>query len=73
MLPRMEKKRLTVNLEPSTRNILTGLAEEEGITYTEAVRRGVALFAYVLEQQKKGNTLSVRDPEGAAVRVVRIM
>lgn len=69
----MDKKRLTVNLEPSTRNILTGLAQEEGITYTEAVRRGVALFAYVLEQQRAGNTLAVRDPKGVAVREVRIL
>ena len=68
----MEKKRLNVNIEDKTAEQLKRLAEA-GINHTEAVRRAVAMFCYVMDQQEEGNKLAVRNAAGQTIREVRIL
>lgn len=41
--------RLSINLNPETADTLKDLAARQGLTITEAVRRAISVYSYVIE------------------------
>ena len=60
--------RLSVNLHSDVARVLQGHAELAGISVTEAVRRAVAVWAFIEDAKRAGDTVAVvqRSPGGAA-------
>ncbi|KPM51921.1 hypothetical protein ACG83_30480 [Frankia sp. R43] len=58
--------RLTVNINSETAAALKEIAERRGISYTEAVRRAVAILKLVEDETQKGHTIQIN--EGKRVR-----
>jgi Ribbon-helix-helix protein, copG family len=70
--PRPKLGRLSVNVTPATQAALDRLAEREGVTVTEALRRLVGYGDLVYETtQVKGHDLLIRR-DGALERIVLI-
>lgn len=64
-------RRLNVNLNERSANLLRSATRElGGITYTEAVKRGVELLAFVHDTQKEGYEIQVCDYEKQRTRNV---
>jgi hypothetical protein len=59
---------LNVNLNPAAAAALRDYVEKRGISYTEAVRRAIAILAFVDEQLSAGRDMQVVD--GDTVRRV---
>jgi hypothetical protein len=51
-------------------SILAQLKDEYGITMSESIRRGVALFSIAKKESNKGRTLAFIDQEGKVVSEV---
>jgi hypothetical protein len=51
-------------------SILAQLKDEHGITMSESIRRGVALFSIAKKESTKGRTLAFIDQEGKVVSEV---
>lgn len=47
-------KRLSISLSDDAANLLEFLAQSQGITQNEALRRAIATEAYLLEERKNG-------------------
>jgi Ribbon-helix-helix protein, copG family len=62
--------KLTVNLPPRVWEVLKRLAEEQGITKTEALRRAISTEAFRHEVQKSGGRIMVERKDGSVERVV---
>ncbi|WP_139007402.1 ribbon-helix-helix protein, CopG family [Arthrobacter crystallopoietes] len=65
--------RLNVNLNKETAAALKELAESQGISLTEAVRRSIALLKFVDEERAKGRKIQTMDPEGKNKRELVLM
>ena len=61
-----EAKGERINFRASERlvGLLTQLKSKHGITMSESIRRGVALFAIAKEELDKGRTLAFVDQDG---------
>ena len=68
----MDKKivKLSVNLPSDTVEWLRQIAESDGITMTEALRRSISTQKFVKETTDKGGKLLVEDPDQKALRQV---
>jgi hypothetical protein len=53
--------RLAVNLGPEASDVLKEYAGRKGISVTEAVRRAIAVLAFVDETQRRGASINVED------------
>lgn len=62
--------RLSVNINARTASELRRLAQEQGITYTEAVRRAVDVLAFMTDEREAGNVIQVVDPHGKTTREI---
>jgi hypothetical protein len=60
--------RLSVNLSPATGGALKEYAARKGVSVTEAVRRAIAVLAFVDESQQRGASLNI--DEGGALKEV---
>lgn len=60
--------RLNVNLNAETADALKAVAESKGITVTEAVRRSVAVYAFLMEEEKQGRHVQTATRKGKKVR-----
>lgn len=49
--------RLNINLSEETANQLKSIADEKGITYTEAVRRAIEVMRFFEDEKAKGRTI----------------
>lgn len=56
--------RLAVNLGPEAADVLKQYAGRKGISVTEAVRRAIAVLAFVDETQRRGASINVEDESG---------
>lgn len=59
---RSDLVRLSVNMNQETADALRDVARSRGISYTEAVRRAISVYAFVEAEVAAGNTIQVRDP-----------
>ncbi|WP_195849367.1 ribbon-helix-helix protein, CopG family [Arthrobacter sp. AQ5-05] len=57
--------RLNVNMNEKTAKELREVAESEGLSITEVVRRAIALYRYVRSETKRGRVISIMDKDGS--------
>jgi predicted transcriptional regulator len=55
--------KVTVNLSPQVVKALEALAEEEGITKTEALRKAISTEKFLHEEKKKGSRILIEDTD----------
>jgi hypothetical protein len=53
--------RLAVNLGPEAADVLKEYASRKGVSVTEAVRRAIAVLAFVDETQRRGASINVEE------------
>lgn len=61
--------RLAVNLGPEAADVLKEYASRKGVSVTEAVRRAIAVLAFVDETQRRGASINV-EKDGVLKEVV---
>jgi hypothetical protein len=64
--------RLSVNINDDTAAALRSLAEEDGVTITEVVRRAVSVYKFFDEAKDAGKTIQLvdRDEKVTSVQMV---
>ena len=60
--------RLSVNINDATAEQLRRVAKDRGINITEAVRRAIALLAFIEDEVQAQHQVQVVDPESGSVR-----
>lgn len=60
--------RLSVNMNPETAAALKSFALKKHLSYTEAVRRAIAIAAYIEEEVEEGRKIQTVDPTRNEVR-----
>lgn len=63
-----ELVRLNVNLNAETAEALKEIAEERGISYTEAVRRAISVYKYIDDEVQDGRKVITSDQENKSVK-----
>ena len=56
--------RLNVNLNQETADALKQLADSQGVSLTEAVRRAIAISKFVADEQSKGRKIQTMNNQG---------
>lgn len=62
--------RLSVNLNEETAEALKTIVQWKGVTYTEAIRRAISVYMYVLEAEDDGASFLIETSKGDRKRVV---
>lgn len=65
----MSVKKVTVNIPEDQINFLQGIAKEENITFTDALRRAINAEKFFVDQKKEGGKILVEKP-GQRIREV---
>lgn len=65
-----EITRLNVNLNEATAKALKELAEVNGLTLTETVRRAISVYKFMDDEVKSGNKIRVKEPNGDVREIV---
>jgi hypothetical protein len=65
--------RLNVNLNQETADALKALAAKENISYTEAVRRAIAVFKFIEDEQAEGRKIQTMDANDRNKRELVLM
>jgi predicted transcriptional regulator len=55
-------QKLSVNLSKEVLGALRELAEREGVTMTEVLRRAISTQAFIQDAQREGKAILLRDP-----------
>lgn len=63
-----ELVRLNVNLNAETAEALKEIAEERGISFTEAVRRAISVYKYIDDEVQEGRKVTTSDQENKNVK-----
>lgn len=61
MSERSDLTRLSINMNLDTKDALQRLASEQGISYTEAIRRAISIWAFVEDNRSRGAKLITRE------------
>jgi hypothetical protein len=67
------KQKLAVNLTDDAARVVRQLADEEGITVSEVIRRGIALEKFVLDQLHSGAEVLLSRDGGKTVERVHFV
>ena len=62
--------RLSVNLSIESGEILRTLIRRKGLTITEGIRRAIAVWRFVEDENSKGNQIAVIEHDGSIRKVV---
>lgn len=60
--------RLNVNLNQETADALRLVAEQRGISFTEAVRRAISVYKFVEDELAEGHRVQAVDADSGTVR-----
>jgi len=60
--------RLSVNMNPETAEALKEFAASKHLSYTEAVRRAIAIAKYIDDEISEGRKVQTVDPDRADIR-----
>ncbi|MFI8634209.1 ribbon-helix-helix protein, CopG family [Microbacterium sp. NPDC077663] len=63
-----ELVRLSVNMNPETADALKELAASRHLSYTEAVRRAIAIAKYIDDEVKEGRKVQTVDEDRKDIR-----
>ncbi|WP_439381607.1 hypothetical protein [Amycolatopsis lexingtonensis] len=58
----MSYQKISVNLSEEVHQALKEMAERDNITLTEALRRSISTMKFILDEQRAGRFILVRDP-----------
>jgi len=64
---------LKVNLNDETASALKSIAAQKGISFTEAVRRAIAVLKFATDAAADGKTILVADADGSNKRELVLM
>jgi hypothetical protein len=56
-----KQTRMAINLNPDAADFLSKVTREQGITYTEAVRRALAIYKLVMDEIAEGHHVQLYD------------
>jgi hypothetical protein len=62
--------RLSVNLSIETAEIFKSLIERKGLSISEGIRRAIAVWKFVEDEQSRGNQVAVIEPDDTVRKVV---
>ncbi len=62
--------RLNVNLNQETADALKEIADDAGISLTEAVRRAISVYKFVDDEIESGNRVQTVNPNGEVRQLV---
>jgi len=62
--------RLSVNLSVESAETLKALIRRKGLTITEGVRRAIAVWRFVEDENSKGNQIAVIEHDGSIRKVI---
>lgn len=65
--------RLNVNLNAETAEALKEIADQRGISFTEAVRRAISIYKFIDDETQEGHRIQTVDPERNQVRELVLM
>lgn len=65
--------RLSVNMNPETAELLKHFASSKHLSYTEAIRRAIAIAKYIDDEVAEGRKIQTTDPERTDVRELVLM
>lgn len=65
--------RLSVNMNPETAELLKKFAGDKHLSYTEAIRRAIAIAKYIEDEVAEGRKIQTVDPERKDVRELVLM
>ncbi|MDM7886572.1 ribbon-helix-helix protein, CopG family [Curtobacterium sp. RHCKG23] len=65
--------RLNVNLNAETAEALKEIADQRGISFTEAVRRAISVYKFIDDETQEGHRIQTVDPERNEVRELVLM
>lgn len=65
--------RLNVNLNAETAEALKEIADQRGISFTEAVRRVISVYKFIDDETQEGHRIQTVDPERNLVRELVLM
>lgn len=71
--PTAESVRLNVNLNRETAEVLKEIAEKQGISLTEAIRRSIALLKFVDDERTSSRKIQTMDSDGKNKRELVLM
>ena len=69
--PAKKQTRLSINLNPEAADFLDTITDKRGISYTEAVRRALALYKLMEEERDAGNHVQIDD--GKKIREILVL
>jgi predicted transcriptional regulator len=64
--------KVTVNLPDSTVDALKKLAEERGITMTEAMRQSIENQSFFQQEVKNGNKILIEDSDKSLRQIINV-
>jgi hypothetical protein len=62
--------RLSVNLSVESAETLRGLTRRKGLTITEGIRRAIAVWRFIEDENNNGNQIAVIEHDGSIRKVV---
>lgn len=65
--------RLSVNMNPETAELLKKFASDKHLSYTEAIRRAIAIAKYIEDEVAEGRKIQTVDPDRKDVRELVLM
>ena len=66
-------RRYTLDLGEKFDDLLSHLADSQETTKTDAIRRAVAVYAFLVQQAAEGNKLSITDQQGQVLKEVVLL
>jgi predicted transcriptional regulator len=68
-----EVVRLSVNLSQETAAALKNLANDQGLSMTEVMRRAISIYKFVIDERDAGRKIHTMDADGRNVREMVMM
>lgn len=65
--------RLNVNLNAETAEALKEIADQRGISFTEAVRRAISVYKFIDDETHEGNRIQTVNPSRNEIREIVLM
>lgn len=71
--PAQKLVRLSVNMNAETAEALKQIADERGLSYTEAVRRAISITKFIEDELEEGRRIQTVDADRKDVRELILM
>lgn len=62
--------RLSVNLSTEADETFKSLIDRKGLSISEGIRRAIAVWKFLEDEEARGNEIAVMEPEGGVRKVV---